>query len=84
MRPVVVVVPGRIETQRVRALDEAKAKREGLPVEEVTAASTATIPARRYGRPDEYADVVVFLASERASYVNGAMIRVDGGLIPSI
>ena len=77
-----VVVPGRIETQRVR-FDEAKAKREGLRLK-VTAASIATIPARRYGRPDLYADVVVFLASERASYVNGAMIRVDGGLIPSI
>lgn len=79
-----VIVPGRIATQRIRALDEAKAQRDGVSVEQVSAASTASIPTRRYGRPQEYADAVAFLSSERASYINGAMIRVDGGLIPSI
>lgn len=79
-----IVLPGRVATDRIRFLDEQKAKRENRPVEEVAAESTGSIPAGRYGKPEEYGDVVAFLASERASYVNGSVIRVDGGLIPSI
>jgi 3-oxoacyl-[acyl-carrier protein] reductase len=79
-----IVLPGRVATGRIRFLDEQKAKRENRSVDDVSAESTATIPVGRYGEPQEYADVVVFLASERASYVNGSVIRVDGGLIASI
>ena len=79
-----IILPGRIATGRIQFLDEAKARREGRSVEEVAAESTATIPLGRYGRPEEYADVVAFLASERAAYLTGSVIRVDGGLISSI
>lgn len=79
-----IILPGRIATDRIRFLDEQKAKREGRTVEEVSAESTASIPAGRYGRPEEYGDVVAFLASERAAYITGSSIRADGGLIPSI
>jgi 3-oxoacyl-[acyl-carrier protein] reductase len=79
-----VVLPGRVATQRITFLDEQKAKREGKAVEDVSAASTASIPVGRYGDPQEYADVVAFLSSTRASYVNGSVIRVDGGFIASI
>jgi 3-oxoacyl-[acyl-carrier protein] reductase len=79
-----IVLPGRVATDRIRFLDEAKARREQRSVAEVAAESTSSIPVGRYGRPEEYADVVTFLASERASYLTGSVIRVDGGLIPSI
>ena len=79
-----IVVPGRIATSRVANLDNAKARREGRSIEEVTAESQGTIPLGRYGKPEEYADVVAFLASERAAYITGSVIRVDGGMIASI
>jgi 3-oxoacyl-[acyl-carrier protein] reductase len=79
-----IVVPGRVATDRIRFLDEAKAKREGRPVEAVSAESTSSIPVGRYGNPEEYADVVAFLASTRASYITGSVIRIDGGLIASV
>jgi len=79
-----IVLPGRVATSRILYLDQAKAEREKRSVEDVTSESTSAIPVGRYGRPEEYADVVAFLASERASYTTGSVIRVDGGLIASI
>jgi 3-oxoacyl-[acyl-carrier protein] reductase len=73
-----------VATNRILFLDKAKADREQRSVEDVTAESNGSIPIGRYGRPEEYADVVTFLASERASYITGSVIRVDGGLIASI
>ena len=79
-----IVLPGRIATSRILFLDEQKAKREGRSVEDIAAESCASIAVGRYGEPQEYADMVAFLASERAGYVTGSVIRIDGGLIPSI
>lgn len=79
-----VIVQGRIHTTRVDELDEAAAKRLGTSVEDVKAQSISTIPAGRYGRVEELADVVAFIAGERSSYVTGSLIRVDGGMIRSI
>lgn len=79
-----IVLPGRIATDRIRFLDETKAKREGRSVETVGAESVSSIPLGRYGSPKEYADVVAFLASERSGYLTGSVIRVDGGMITSI
>jgi 3-oxoacyl-[acyl-carrier protein] reductase len=79
-----VVLPGRIATSRIKFLDEAKAKREGRTLEDVEAENLVAIPVGRLGDPEEYADVVAFLASERAAYITGSVVRVDGGMIPSI
>lgn len=79
-----IVMPGRIQTARVAELDAAAAKRTGSTVEAVQKASAAAIPAGRYGRPEEFAAMVVFLASETASYITGSRMRVDGGAIRSI
>lgn len=76
-----MVLPGRIQTDRTGELDIANAKMTGKTVEQITEAMLASIPAERYGRPEEFADVVCFLASERASYITGSMIRVDGGAV---
>jgi 3-oxoacyl-[acyl-carrier protein] reductase len=46
--------------------------------------STASIPAGRLGKPEEYGDLVAFLASERAAYITGSIIRVDGGMVAGI
>jgi 3-oxoacyl-[acyl-carrier protein] reductase len=79
-----VLVPGRIATDRLRSVDEGKAKREGRPIEAIQKESLAMIPMGRYGEPAEYGSVAAFLASELASYITGAVIRVDGGLVSSI
>lgn len=79
-----MVLPGRIATDRVRELDAGKAGRTGATIAAVEAESRATIPMGRYGRPEEFAAVVAFLASAQAGYVTGAMIRADGGLLRNI
>jgi 3-oxoacyl-[acyl-carrier protein] reductase len=79
-----VIAPGRIDTKRVRNLDADRAKREQRPLAEVQADGAASVPIGRYGEPDEFAAGVAFLASSRASYITGSILRVDGGLIPSV
>ena len=69
-----MVLPGRVATDRTRFIDQNKATKEGVGVEEIERRSMASIPVGRYGKPQEYGDVVAFLASERASYVTGSMV----------
>jgi 3-oxoacyl-[acyl-carrier protein] reductase len=76
-----LVLPGRINTDRVVSLDEANARRQGRAVDEVRAAAEASIPIGRYGEPDEFGAVVAFLASTAAGYVTGTQVRCDGGLV---
>lgn len=78
-----MVLPGRIDTDRVAALDQAQAQREGASVDDVRARSQAAIPVGRYGRPEEFASVVTFLCGTPAGYVTGEQIRCDGGLVGS-
>jgi 3-oxoacyl-[acyl-carrier protein] reductase len=77
------IVPGRINTDRAVQLETGRAAREQRPVHEIRAARIADIPAGRYGEASEVADLVAFLASERAAYITGALIPIDGGMATS-
>jgi 3-oxoacyl-[acyl-carrier protein] reductase len=73
-----VIAPGRIDTERIAELDQANAQKSGKSVEDVRKTSIAGIPLGRLGRPEELANLVVFLASEAGSYITGQAITVDG------
>jgi 3-oxoacyl-[acyl-carrier protein] reductase len=78
------VLPGSIDTDRLRQGLAALAQKTGKPVEQIRRDREADIPLGRIGRPEEVASMAVFLASERASYVTGVAVQVDGGLIKSL
>ncbi len=78
------VLPGWTLTERIQELLEARARRDGISVEEAGAGITQHIPAGRMGRPEELGDVVTFLASERASFINGVALQVDGGFYKAV
>ncbi|HZG70131.1 MAG TPA: SDR family oxidoreductase [Chondromyces sp.] len=78
------VAPGRIATDRVRHLDEINAEKRGVSVEELENQMKGNIPLGRYGKPEEFANVVVFLASDANTYMTGSSFMVDGGMIRSI
>jgi 3-oxoacyl-[acyl-carrier protein] reductase len=74
-----VVCPGYMATDRVRELAEDRAAASGQSVAEVTAGLVSNIPAQRMGDPRELGDLVAFLASQRASYITGTALQIDGG-----
>ena len=78
------VCPGIIFTDRIRQLATVRAEEGGITFDEALANMTADIPLGRIGDPDEFATLVVFLASERASYITGTTIQVDGGMVKSL
>ena len=78
------IMPGRITTERTLEVNTQRAKELGISYDEAISISSQEIPMRRYGTPEEFANILCFLVSEKASYINGSNIRVDGGLIRSI
>jgi 3-oxoacyl-[acyl-carrier protein] reductase len=74
------LAPGRIDTERIRQIDDDMAQRQGRTFEEVQRDSLNTIPMRRYGQTDEFGAAAAFLASEPAAYITGVTLLVDGGL----
>jgi 3-oxoacyl-[acyl-carrier protein] reductase len=78
------LIPGRIHTDRVEEIDVDNSKRAGISVEEQRQRVWATIPMGRYGDPEGFAAAAVFLFSDAASYITGASLQVDGGLLRGI
>ena len=79
-----MLLPGSFATERIDSLNAREATARGVAVAQVVAESSAEIPVGRYGDPKEFGAVAAFLASPKASYVTGQMIRIDGGATRSL
>ncbi|MBS4177308.1 SDR family oxidoreductase [Lederbergia citrea] len=78
------IAPGRIATERIKQLDESNADKQGITPEQAASLARESIPLGRDGRPEEFAKVVVFLASEGNTYMTGSSFFVDGGKLRSV
>lgn len=79
-----VIGPGRIGTARIDYLDQVRADKAGITVEEVQKQSFKNIPLGRYGQPEEYGRLATFLCSEANTYITGQTILLDGGMVKSV
>ena len=78
------VLPGATGTERLTEIIKNKSAKTGLSVEESANAMKSAVPAKRFAQPEELADAITFLASERAAYINGINLPVDGGRTKSL
>ncbi len=78
------LMPGRIDTDRVRSLDQINAAAQGISAAEIKAANEQGIPLRRYGTTEEFGRMGAFLLSDAASYITGQTIAIDGGSIKTV
>jgi 3-oxoacyl-[acyl-carrier protein] reductase len=76
------LLPGAFDTDRLRSNIEANAKTRGVPFEQAKAERIATVPARRFGTPEEFGAACAFLCSAQAGYITGQNILIDGGAFP--
>jgi 3-oxoacyl-[acyl-carrier protein] reductase len=76
------LLPGAFDTDRLRSNIEANAKKQGVPVDQATAARAASVPAKRFGTPDEFGAACAFLCSAHAGYITGQNLLIDGGAFP--
>ena len=76
------LLPGAFDTDRLRSNIETTAKKRGIPFEQATAERVATIPAKRFGTPDEFGAACAFLCSAHAGYITGQNLLIDGGAFP--
>jgi len=78
------LAPGRFDTDRVRSLDESRAGAAGITTEQQRGETSHTIPLGRYGEPAELGRVAAFLLSPMASYLSGASVQIDGGMVTAV
>lgn len=76
------LLPGMFDTDRLRSNTEAGAKKQGIPVDQALSARMATVPAKRFGDPDEFGAACAFLCSAHAGYITGQNLLIDGGVFP--
>jgi len=76
------LLPGAFDTDRLRSNIEANAKKQGVLVDQAVAARAASIPAKRFGTPDEFGAACAFLCSAQAGYITGQNLLIDGGAFP--
>ena len=78
------IMPGRIATDRMRQIDQAKADRLGISLPEAEAQTVSAIPLGRYGTPDEFGRLAAMILSDASSYVSGTSVQVDGSLLRTV
>jgi 3-oxoacyl-[acyl-carrier protein] reductase len=78
------LLPGAFDTKRLKSGQEAFAKRQGLPIEQVENEARSEIPAKRFGTPEEFGKACAFLCSAHAGYITGQSLLIDGGAYPGI
>ncbi len=78
------LIPGRIDTDRVKALDKNTAEKQGSKVETIRQQNQSSVPLQRYGTIEEFGKAGAFLLSDAASYITGTSLVVDGGLLKSV
>jgi len=76
------ILPGSFETDRLRSSLEIGAKKSGMSFDEAAQARKATVPARRFGQPEEFGAACAFLCSAQAGYITGQNLLIDGGVFP--